>query len=356
MGVPPVQFATTGDGIRLAFRCFGSGSAILFASNIWGDASFYRVDPDVQVTTDRLVESGWSVIRYDIRGMGLSDRDRVDFSLDARVRDVGTIADHLELRVFAIAGMDGAGATAAAYAAVHSHRVSALVLLNAWESGERRYVSNPPARSLAGTEPMAQEEWEYFTLTLGNLVTHFKDAGLAGMLAEQYRASTSPETFSAYRRELRQIDITEHATRIGVPTLVLRDRLFAFSSLELSRQLAARIPASELLEVDGPTEAAETIDSFLRSVTVDANRDWSRLPGRRAEPGLGEAAALGAHLTRREIEILRLIALGHTNKEICADLFLSVRTVGRHITNIYAKIDARNRAEATAYAIHHRLN
>jgi predicted ATPase/DNA-binding CsgD family transcriptional regulator len=56
-------------------------------------------------------------------------------------------------------------------------------------------------------------------------------------------------------------------------------------------------------------------------------------------------------LSPREAEILRLIAAGRTNREIADALFLSVRTVERHITNLYAKIGARGRADATAFAL-----
>lgn len=61
-------------------------------------------------------------------------------------------------------------------------------------------------------------------------------------------------------------------------------------------------------------------------------------------------------LTGREVEVLRLVAEGRTNREISDELVLSLRTVARHITNIYAKIGAANKAEATAYAIRHGLN
>ena len=53
--------------------------------------------------------------------------------------------------------------------------------------------------------------------------------------------------------------------------------------------------------------------------------------------------------------MLRLVAQGQSNKEIAAQLVLSMRTVERHITNLYGKIDARGKADATAYAIHNRL-
>jgi DNA-binding CsgD family transcriptional regulator len=60
-------------------------------------------------------------------------------------------------------------------------------------------------------------------------------------------------------------------------------------------------------------------------------------------------------LTAREAEVVRLIALGKTNKEIAAELVVSLATVERHIANIYTKIDARGRADATAYAFTHGL-
>ena len=56
-------------------------------------------------------------------------------------------------------------------------------------------------------------------------------------------------------------------------------------------------------------------------------------------------------LTRRELEVLHLLANGRSNREIARELVLSVRTVERHVTNLYAKIDARGRADATAYAL-----
>ena len=61
------------------------------------------------------------------------------------------------------------------------------------------------------------------------------------------------------------------------------------------------------------------------------------------------------HLTAREVEVLRLIAAGRTNLEISRELVLSLRTVARHITNIYGKIGARSKSDATAYAIGHGL-
>jgi DNA-binding NarL/FixJ family response regulator len=83
-------------------------------------------------------------------------------------------------------------------------------------------------------------------------------------------------------------------------------------------------------------------------------RAW-RLRGRRkARNGIEPAIADG--LTEREVEVLQLIAAGRSNREIADGLVLSTRTVERHVTNIYAKIDAHGRADATAYALRHGLS
>jgi DNA-binding CsgD family transcriptional regulator len=56
-------------------------------------------------------------------------------------------------------------------------------------------------------------------------------------------------------------------------------------------------------------------------------------------------------LTARESEILRLLTAGNTNREIAAELVVSIHTVERHLQNAYRKIGVRNRADAAAYAV-----
>ena len=60
-------------------------------------------------------------------------------------------------------------------------------------------------------------------------------------------------------------------------------------------------------------------------------------------------------LTAREAQVLRLVATGKTNRDVAADLFLSEKTVARHVSNIFAKLEVSSRAAATAYAYEHDL-
>ncbi len=72
-------------------------------------------------------------------------------------------------------------------------------------------------------------------------------------------------------------------------------------------------------------------------------------------PTDGKAPSYPDNLTPREVEVLRLLAAGRTNREVADMLVLSIRTVERHIANIYAKIGVARRVEATAYALRHGL-
>jgi DNA-binding NarL/FixJ family response regulator len=60
-------------------------------------------------------------------------------------------------------------------------------------------------------------------------------------------------------------------------------------------------------------------------------------------------------LTAREVEVLRMLATGTTNRAIAGELFLSEKTVARHVSNIFVKLGLSSRAAATAYAYEHGL-
>ena len=71
-------------------------------------------------------------------------------------------------------------------------------------------------------------------------------------------------------------------------------------------------------------------------------------------PALGPAT-LPAGLTSRQLEILRLVATGRTNRDIASEVVISEHTVSRHLQSIYSKLGVSSRAAATAFAVEHRL-
>ena len=68
---------------------------------------------------------------------------------------------------------------------------------------------------------------------------------------------------------------------------------------------------------------------------------------------MGESPSVAHGLSSRELEVLRLIATGKSNRDIAAALVISEHTVARHVHNIFAKLGVSSRAGATAFAFEH---
>lgn len=114
-------------------------------------------------------------------------------------------------------------------------------------------------------------------------------------------------------------------------------------------RVLAGVACARLGDEDGAAlefEAARTAFEEL-----GAQPDVSRLDSLWTSPSTRDTQGLSP----RELQVLRLVASGETNKAIAAALVLSERTVDRHVSNIYAKLRVSSRASATAYAYEHRL-
>ena len=126
----------------------------------------------------------------------------------------------------------------------------------------------------------------------------------------------------------------------------------AHTRYEYARMLLAcnrrdnRQKAASLLS-EALTTARELGMRSLEERTADLLRQVGSLPSKTLEYPDG--------LTQREVEVLRLIALGKSNQEIAEELFISLRTVANHVTNILNKTSAPNRTSAAAYASRHGL-
>ncbi|HLM06191.1 MAG TPA: helix-turn-helix transcriptional regulator [Blastococcus sp.] len=117
----------------------------------------------------------------------------------------------------------------------------------------------------------------------------------------------------------------------------------------------SRVLAGRCLRVLGDDESAALEFEAARECfeRLGAAPDLSRVDG---PTGAGRPALeTPGGLTDREIEVVRLVAAGHTNRAIAGLLFLSEKTVARHLANVYAKLDVPSRAAATAYAYDHGL-
>jgi DNA-binding NarL/FixJ family response regulator len=128
-----------------------------------------------------------------------------------------------------------------------------------------------------------------------------------------------------------------------------------FDRVESQRRAAAALAALGRREeaVEQLIAAHRTARRLGAKPTVERITKSLSALGEQAERRLGPRAlgkAINANLTRREIEVVRLVATGHTSREIARELFLSPRTVESHVASILLKLDCRSRADAARRA------
>src|SRR5437588_4578895 len=98
--------------------------------------------------------------------------------------------------------------------------------------------------------------------------------------------------------------------------------------------------------------AADLVDTLQEGVRQLDARDREGTPGKiTVEHGVHADYRLELHLTRRELDVMRLVAEGHTDREVAETLIISARTVNRHLSNVFVKLDVHGRAAAVAFAI-----
>ncbi len=118
----------------------------------------------------------------------------------------------------------------------------------------------------------------------------------------------------------------------------------------MSNVVGPAIPLDEVIALAHSIgQAAEHAASGTAHARVVSRHEPDRVPSSASRPVSQD------ELTPCELQVLRLVAAGHSNREIANELILSVRTVERHINNLYAKVGARGKADATAYAFRHGL-
>lgn len=125
----------------------------------------------------------------------------------------------------------------------------------------------------------------------------------------------------------------------------------AWSALDVPYETArSRVLAARAFEAVGDSAAARSEFDAARAVLLElgAHPDLEQLPSRAGERH-------GGPLTDRELEVLRLVSTGLTNRAIAERLSLSEKTVARHLSNIFGKLGLSTRAAATAYAYEHGL-
>ncbi len=351
-----VRYAKATDGTSIAFWTIGTGEPLVYlAGSPWCHVELLQI-PQCLLWYQLLAENRM-LVRYDVRGTGLSDREVIDHTLDAQLLDLDAVIDFLGLERFCLLGAANAGAVAVAYAARHPEKVSRLVLWCAWARGLD--ILSP---RIAAWRGLLDHDWQLMTDTCAHLALGWAEGEVGRIAAENLRESITPGVFRAALEAVENVDVSSLLAGITAPTLVLGRPGISWIPGEAAKGLASGIPGARLAILDGESTAPYLGDMETAGTTITRflNEDHeaatpTRSPGPRAEldrqPDREPQPAPPDGLTDREIQVLRLLAGGRTNNEVAAELVLSIRTVERHIGNIYAKIGARGRADATVYAL-----
>jgi pimeloyl-ACP methyl ester carboxylesterase/DNA-binding CsgD family transcriptional regulator len=340
-----VQFCTAPDGVRIAYAVHGSGPPLVRTATWLTHLEFDWESPVWRHWLVGLAERH-TLLRYDERGCGLSDRDVEDLSLDARVADLEAVIDAAGFDRIALLGMSQSGPVAIAYAARHPDRVSKLALFATYARGRLMRDPSPSAREHAELMiSLIRMGWAQNQPAFRRL---FTTLFIPGATSEQMawfddlqRVTTEPETAVRIRHARNHDDVRREAAEIASPTLVLHARDDALAPFSEGRLLATLIPGARFVGLDSANHILLADEPAWAQFRAE-------LQAFLGEPSLQEEPL--PELSGRERDVLALVADGLSNEEIAAHLRLSVRTVERHLSNIYAKLRVSGKAGRAAAA------
>jgi pimeloyl-ACP methyl ester carboxylesterase/DNA-binding CsgD family transcriptional regulator len=290
--------------------------------------------------------AGHSVVRYDERGCGLSDRDVGELSFDAWVSDLETVVAAAGHERFALLGVSQGAAVALVYAARHPDRVTHLVLYGAYARGRHWRGAEERAHGEAMISAI-RAGWTEATPTFRHLFSMlFLPHGTAEQMAwydELQRRSASAETAVRLYDARNDIDVLDRASSVTAPTLVLHARGDRVVPVEEGRLLAARVPGARFVLLDSANHILLADEPAWQDFLAELE---AFLPTAPSPPPDASVADLSA----RELDVLELVAGGLTNEAIADRLCLSVRTVERHLSNVYVKLRVSGKAGRAAAA------
>jgi len=175
-------------------------------------------------------------------------------------------------------------------------------------------------------------------------------------MAAAIRDAVTPQVARATMQAASATDVTDQVGLVAAPTLVLHRRQMPQISAEVARSLAGQLPHGRLIMLEGrqPSlfmESPGSVVSTLIDFLCEGIEPAGTVPAQAAVAPRATRLAPPDGLTQRELEVLTLVAAGESNAQIARALGLSIHTVERHVANLYRKIGARGRADATAYAV-----
>ena len=257
-----IGFVTSGDGARIAYATIGRGPPLVKAANWLSHLDHDWDSPVWRHWLDALSRER-TLVRYDERGCGLSDRD-VELSLDAFVHDLEALVDTLGLERFPLLGMSQGAAASIAYAVRHPERVTHLILVGA-------HIEPEPEDEANALLEMIRIGWgldnDAFRQAFTTLFMPEATPDQMRWFNDMQRTSASPEQAAELARTIFRTDARPLAPQVRVPTLIVHARGDAVVPFDASRRLAASIRGARFLPLDSDNHVlVETEPAWPRFV------------------------------------------------------------------------------------------
>jgi pimeloyl-ACP methyl ester carboxylesterase/DNA-binding CsgD family transcriptional regulator len=341
--VSEIRFCTAPDGTRIAYTTHGHGPPLVRVAT-W--LTHLELDARSPIWGHWLARLGerHSLLRYDERGCGLSGIGVAEPSLDTWLGDLEAVVDAEGLERFALLGISQGAAIAVAYAARHPGRVSDLVLYGGYGRGRRRRGQRRQEDALiAAIRAGWTDDDPAFRRVFSLLFLPNATPEQMSWYDELLRTTTSPDTAVGLFRARGTVEALDSARDVRVRTLVMHARDDRVVPVEEGRLLASLIPDARFVVLD-------SANHILLADEPAWERFLDELDAFLGARGMPPPAAIG-ELSVRELQVLELVAAGMTNAAIADRLVLSVRTVERHLSNVYAKLQLSGQAARAAAAV-----
>jgi RNA polymerase sigma factor (sigma-70 family) len=343
----PVRFCAARDGVSLAYAIEGGGPPLIKACNWMTHLDYDRQSPVWRHWVDEL-SRGRTLVRYDERGCGLSDRHFDGMpTLETFVDDLTAVVDATGYERFALLGLSGGGPTAIQYAARNPGRVTHLVLYGTY-ARERPEPGSPEAEELQLVFELTRVGWggtvPAFRQLFSSLFIPSAGEEEKRWYDDMQKVSSSGEMAARLWMSRSDFDISDTVRSLTVPALVLHAQDDRVVPYEEGRRIASLIPGARLVTLQSDNH-----------ILQEHEPAWQRFVSEvRAFLGDSEQATSAAgdlsDLSEREREVLELVAAGLSNEQIAERLYLSTRTVERHLSNVYAKLRLSGKSARAAAA------
>jgi class 3 adenylate cyclase len=255
----PVRYARTSDGVSIAYCVAGDGPTLIGIPS--APMSHVQLAPDMLPDQFAELAASFKHVWYDSRGSGLSDRTAIDFTLEARLRDLDAVISNVGGGSVALIGAYDAVPVAIAYAAENPDLVSHLVLSDGWS----RYSDYLETPTMAADEVLREHDWTIYTETLARVLIGFDDAAFAERFGAYIRQCVEPDALMAAWKANERIDVVEFLPLVRAPTLITHNAKNRFLTVESGKRLAAAIPGAQFRVVDDMARAqwSQTIKDFV---------------------------------------------------------------------------------------------